>query len=151
MSTAKTTKIILWQKWINPYELPNDDGALLSDISEEEMDDASHWDSYTEESTEQEALDKTPLMFHSSPKAIITPMGMIPLHEKTACTKIFKFWIGHTNFNITHSIADIIEKIDGVEIFDIFTRYRFRIAIGKAFKDRNVMQNIQEALYETKP
>jgi hypothetical protein len=77
-------------------------------------------------------------------------MGMIPLHEKTACTKIFKFWIGHTNFNITPNIANIIEQVEGIEILDIFTRYRFRIAVGKAFKDRDVMNNIQEAVYETK-
>lgn len=148
----KENKIILWQKWINPYEPPSDDGKSLDDISDSELDDSAHWDSYSEDFEEEENEDenKNTLLFHSSTKAMITPMGMIPLHEKTACTKIFKFWIGHTNFNITSNIASIIEKVDGVEIFDVFTRYRFRIAIGKAFKDRNVMQNIQKAVYETK-
>lgn len=146
---SKTTKLILWQKWLNPYELPSDDGRVLSDISEEELDDSENWDSYSEENGDLEE-DKTSVLFPKSTKAIITPMGMIPLHEKTACTKIFKFWIGHTNFNISQNIASIIEETEGVEILDIFTRYRFRIAVGQAFKDREVMQNIQEAIYETK-
>lgn len=150
MST-KQTNIILWQKWLNPYEPPADDGKSLSDISNQELDDAAHWDSYAPDEDEDiDNQDKDSLIFHSTPKALITPMGMIPLHEKTACTKIFKFWIGHTNFDITSNIASIIEKIDGVEVLDVFTRYRFRIAIGKAFKDRNVMSNIQKAIYETK-
>lgn len=143
-------KIILWQKWIDPYEPPTDDGKVLADLSEEELDDSAHWDSYVEGIDEQNPEDKNQVLFHSSTKAIMTPMGMIPVHEKTACTKIFKFWIGHTNFNITSDVALAIEKIEGVEVLDIFTRYRFRIAIGKAFKDRNVMQTIQEAVYETK-
>jgi hypothetical protein len=148
---TEETKIILWQKWVNPYEPPIDEGKQLSDISEEELDDSAHWDSYSEDFEEENEDDpKHNLLFHPSTKAMFTPMGMIPLHEKTACTKIFKFWIGHTNFNITQNVASIIEKVDGVEILDIFTRYRFRIAIGKAFKDRNVMQNIQQAVYETK-
>lgn len=148
---AKPTKIILWQKWINPYEPPIDEGKSLSDVSDKELDDSAHWDSYSiDEDNDDDYKDKDPI-FQSTPKAIITPMGMIPLHEKTACTKIFKFWIGHTNFNITPNIANIIEQVEGIEILDVFTRYRFRIAIGKAFKDRDVMNNIQEAVYETKP
>lgn len=142
------SKIILWQKWINPYEPPNDDIKTVDNLSEEDVDDSHHWDSYSEDFSEDE--DKESLILHHTSKAMITPMGMIPLHEKTACTKVFKFWIGHTNFNINQDVASTIEQIDGVEILDIFTRYRFRIAIGKAFKDREVMQNIQEAVYATK-
>jgi len=145
----ETNRIILWQKWINPYESPYEDEKLLEDISDKELDDSTHWDSYVDDHDENDNLDKKNII-EPSAKIIMTPMGIIPLHEKTACTKIFKFWIGHTNFNITNDISSLIEKIDGVEILDIFTRYRFRIAIGKAFKDRDVMQKIQETLYETK-
>ena len=60
--------------------------------------------------------------------------------------RICNFWLAHTNFNITQSISEQIEKVDGVETLDIFTRYRFRIAIGKAFNSSIVMQNIQNQL-----
>ena len=70
-------------------------------------------------------------------------MGLIPYNEYTASSKIFNFWIGHTNFNLSKKIANIIEKTDGVETLDVFTRYRFRIGIGKVFEDRDVMKNIE--------
>jgi hypothetical protein len=75
-------------------------------------------------------------------------MGIIPINENTASGKIFNFWLGHTNFDITKKIFDIIEKTEGVETLDIFTRYRFRISVGKAFTDSVVMKDIQESAYE---
>ena len=74
-------------------------------------------------------------------------MGIIPFNDNTASGKIFNFWMGHTNFDISKSIVNIIEKIDGVETLDVFTRYRFRIAIGKAFDDSQIMRNINKKIY----
>ena len=68
--------------------------------------------------------------------------------DQISIGKYFKFWIGHTNFDITPKVSDIIEKIEGVEVLNIYTRYRFRIGIGHCFKDRNVMSFIQEKINE---
>jgi hypothetical protein len=76
-----------------------------------------------------------------------TPMGIIPVTENTASGKIFNFWTGHTNFNITKKITSLIEETEGVETLDIFTRYRFRIAVGKAFDDSSVMRKINDNIY----
>jgi hypothetical protein len=65
-----------------------------------------------------------------------------------ASSEIFNFWTGHSNFPITKKISDIIENTDGVETLNIFTKYRFRIAIGKSFKDSIVMTNINNNVYE---
>ena len=73
-------------------------------------------------------------------------MGIIPYAEQTASCKIFNFWIGHTNFNITEPIQNIIEHCVGTESLDIFTRYRFRIAIGKLFTERDVMADINNRI-----
>ena len=75
-------------------------------------------------------------------------MGIIPYNEYTASSKIFNFWTGHTNFNIIDSVAYSIETTEGVETLDIFTRYRFRIGIGKAFEDREVMRSIEKKMYK---
>ena len=80
-------------------------------------------------------------------RAIATPMGIIPINESTASGKIFNFWVGHTNFDITNALALIIEETPGVETLDIFTRYRFRIGIGKAFHDSKVMRDINSRVY----
>jgi hypothetical protein len=74
-------------------------------------------------------------------------MGLIPYNEYTAPSKLFNFWIGHTNFDITPTIIEILEKANGIEILDIFSRYRFRIAIGKCFNDADVMTDINDQLY----
>jgi hypothetical protein len=75
-------------------------------------------------------------------------MGLIPYTENTASSKIFNFWVGHTNFNLSKKVVDIIEDADGVEVLDVFTRYRFRIAIGKVFDDARVMTNINDKVYK---
>jgi hypothetical protein len=74
-------------------------------------------------------------------------MGIVPINDNTASGKIFNFWVGHTNFNVTKHIFRILENTDGVETLDVFTRYRFRIGIGKAFSDSVVMKDIQQSIY----
>ena len=73
-------------------------------------------------------------------------MGIIPYNEYTASSTIFNFWVGHTSFSITYDIGAIIEQANGVETLDIFTRYRFRIGIGKVFKESEVMQNVTQEI-----
>ena len=129
---------IIWQKWFDPFG--------------EDIDDA-RWVDYNNESPPipqpEKDDDSLPLPKNSKPiKVISSPMGLIPYNEHTASSKIFNFWTGHTNFNITKSIIDIIEHANGVETLDIFTRYRFRIGIGKCFDDAQVMSNINETIYE---
>jgi hypothetical protein len=84
------------------------------------------------------------LLQKRSIKVIASPMGLIPYNEHTASGKIFNFWLGHTNFDITINVSKIIENTDGVEALDIFTRYRFRVAIGKCFGASETMVRIQE-------
>lgn len=113
-------KKIIWEKWIDPFGEDTDE-AIYNNYDDD--------------------MDENISEFHKQyerPKAIRvikTPMGIIPYNEYSASSKIYNFWMGHTNFNITKKIKDLIEKINGVEILDVFTRYRFRIAIGKAFED----------------
>lgn len=126
--------LIIWQKWFDPF---GDDDNLDEPMTSDDEDDS------LEENLEvfDDPLLKKPL------KAIATPMGLIPYTENTASSKIFNFWVGHTNFSISPKIADIIESIDGVETFDLFTRYRFRIGIGKAFDSPKVMKHINDNVY----
>ena len=126
--------LIVWEKCQDPF-LPDNfigepDSAYEEDREEyEEQDPEAHSGTF-----------KTTM--------ILTPMGMLPYTEKTACSAIFKFWVGHTNFSITNSIETIINTAKGVETLDIFTRYRFRIAVGKAFKDSDIMNYINNKTYE---
>lgn len=137
---SKFKNKIIWEKWVDPY---------LQDASEVE------WPDYDNEATEEydnedEESQVTKIKKHTM-YAVSSPMGLIPFNEYSYPSKIFNFWIGHTNFNITEPVALLIERVEGVEILDIFTRYRFRIAIAKAFKDRDVMNSINHTIKLNQP
>jgi len=125
---------IIWEKWKDP---------LGFDDQEDEKDlDFSSKNDYDEEDISEHAKTKK-----IKCQLIHTPFGIIPINENTASSEIFNFWTGHTNFAVTKQIADIIETTDGVETLNIFTKYRFRIAVGKAFNDSIVMRRININIY----
>jgi len=139
------TPLIIWEKWVDPFGRDTDE-AKWTDYNNDlkyfdQQDDTS--DLEEDEHDEEKPSIKIP---NSPIKVIASPLGLIPYNEHTASSKIFNFWLGHTNFNISAQIKNIIENIDGVEILDIFTRYRFRIAIGKCFEDADVMDTINKAI-----
>jgi hypothetical protein len=132
--------IIIWEKWRDPF-LGYDENDI--DIEAEPMPQ------FLEDETddqEDEDLDNHIVKSSKPVRVIATPMGLIPYNEYTASGKIFNFWTGHTNFNITKNVARIIETTNGIETLDIFTRYRFRIGIGKAFEDRTIMKSIEDRI-----
>lgn len=122
--------IIIWEKWIDPYELNTDD---------------IEWPGYDDSIEDEDTENIRPAQYKKI-NAISTRMGIIPYNEYTDCTKIFNFWIGHTNFSITQNIAEKLQNIIGVETLDIFTRYRFRVSFGKAFNERDIINSINELI-----
>lgn len=133
--------LIVWEKWVDPFGGELDD-AKWTDY-DNEIDELDDEDIIDEETGEYENFSRKRTI-----KAIATPMGLIPYNELTAPGKIFNFWVGHTNFDITKNIASTIEKCEGIEILDIFSRYRFRIAVGKCFNDSEIMTKINDKIYE---
>lgn len=130
---------IIWEKWYSPFGEDDideqkilDEQLLHDELDEDDIDDSSIL-------SEKNIILSKQL---SNQKFMITPMGVMPITENTESSKIFNFWIGHTNFDITVNLASIIERCYGVESLDVFTRYRFRISIGKVFKESEVMHNI---------
>lgn len=135
--------LIIWEKWIDPFGKDIDE-SKWTDYN----NDLRYFDNPTSEDHEEDEEQDLSIKLPSNPvKVIATPLGLIPYNEHTASSKIFNFWLGHTNFNISDTIKTTIEEINGVEILDIFTRYRFRIAIGKCFDDTDVKTNINNTIY----
>jgi len=132
-----------WEKWVDAYDQELED---LRELNEEEFD---------EEELEELGLDEGFLGKQLSPiiKSIMTPFGILPLTEQSLASRHFKFWVGHTNFMLGDGLKTspedfekIIGSVLGVESIDILTSYRFRIAIGKMFQDREVMTNVKDRL-----
>ena len=66
--------------------------------------------------------------------------------ENITLTSNFDCWMGHTNFNLTDHAKNILNKVDGVEILRICSRYRFFIGIGKMFEFNDVRATIEREL-----
>lgn len=130
---------IVWEKWRDPFL-----GYDENDLDVDQEANQNFLNKMHQMIEDEEAPVQNP---SKGIRVIATPMGIIPYNEYTASGKIFNFWIGHTNFSITEKVADIIEQSDGVETLDIFTRYRFRIAIGKIFEDSEVKKKICDNVY----
>lgn len=77
---------------------------------------------------------------------LVGPMGIVPLNERNMPGKTYNFWVMHSNFDITNTEKDILEKLSGIETLDIFTRYRVRIGIGKVFDEDEVKTEIEKQL-----
>jgi hypothetical protein len=67
-------------------------------------------------------------------------------YETISLMTRFDCWIGHTNFNITTSIKNKLNEVDGIEVLNVTSRYRFFIGIGKMFKFSDVRKNIENTI-----
>lgn len=89
-----------------------------------------------EDSSESDSEYSQPLIFPFSSQFL----------EDIAMTSNFECWVGHTNFDLTSKIKETLDRVDGVEILKICSRYRFFIGIGQMFSFAEVRQNIEKIL-----
>ena len=138
---------IFWEFWLDPFD--NMDKFHVEEETEDDELDNLYGGKYEEIGyNEENSIIDTSLITKKPYRIAITQVGAIPFYENTLPSKIFKFWVGHTNFNISQKVAKAIEKTEGVETLDVFTRYRFRIGVGKAFDSREVRKEINNNVLE---
>ena len=160
----KQKRTIIWEKWYDPLgadleerEWPGAFGNMKQDkqlddhkrkikVLRGELPDEEEW---TENDYKPTSLPKEYAMKNNTKdhvRVISTALGFMAITEHNRAGNVFNFWIGHTNFRLTRTVVEIIEEVDGVESFDIYTPYRFRISIGKAFDASNVKSRLLEEL-----
>lgn len=123
-------KKVAWERWDE-------------DVIEQEIIENFYEENYEEDpQIAEEAL----LFLEKIPHLVSTPMGMYQLHDKMNVMNQFECWMGYTNFDITHSIRDKIEKVEGVELLNVTSRYRFFLGIGKLFNFSDVRLAIEDTL-----
>ena len=120
---------VQFAKWQDPFAMPSD---INQESEWEEHDDDEH--------TISKRNTGKPV------RVLTTPMGVFPLGEHNQPGEIFDFWVGHVNFTLSKPVIRVINKVEGVEALDIYSRYRFRIGVGKLFKAGEVMADIRKAL-----
>lgn len=75
-----------------------------------------------------------------------TPFGLWRIDDSMNPYKHFKLWLADTNFSIIPQVVEIIEKIPGVEILQVISRYKFIIGVGELFDIRDVRVAIENSL-----
>jgi hypothetical protein len=124
-------KKIAWERW--------DEDVIEQEIVED------FYEQYEDEEDQEMAEDALSFL-DKIPSLVTTPMGMYQLHDKMNVMNQFDCWMGHTNFDITKSVQSKVEEIEGVELLNMMSRYRFFIGLGKLFNFSDVRKSIEEAL-----
>lgn len=117
---------IHWEKWADPYEVD-----MVNNPPEQENNEDEGWQESSQE-------------IQITGKYIFTPMGYVAVSDAMTLTKRFNFWVGHTNHELTRVNVQLLENVDGVETLDIWTKYRFRVGIGRLFQDGKVMYQMKQ-------
>jgi hypothetical protein len=132
-----TKRRMLWKKWIDWLDEEADSLADNLDEEDDEEEAPLYRDSYDRMEHH-----------HNVPPGpmLVGPMGVVPLNEHNLPSRVYNFWMGHTNFNLGETEVKAINDTEGVETLEIYTRYRFRISVGQAFEEEEVMVAIENVL-----
>jgi hypothetical protein len=108
-----------------------------NDEADEDSEDNKYSFAFEEEENEED--------INHAKNLVMMPMSEDMLKELSLLTN-FDCWLAHTNFDVTHGIKNKLNKIPGVEVLKIFSRYRFFIAVGKLFDFTEVRTNIENEI-----
>ena len=127
-----SNKTIAWERWDE-------------DVVEQEIVD-NFYEKYedAEEEEEEGGIEDALAFLGRIPSLVTTPMGVYQLHDKMNIMNQFDCWMGYTNFDITQSVKNAIEKVEGVELLNIMSRYRFFLGVGKMFEFSGRIADISE-------
>lgn len=125
-------KQILWKACV--YEF--DDFRELSEDDEQEDFD---------EEFDIENINLVPVT-----RMMNTPAGLYHVDDSLNPFRDHEFRKGCTNFDITPSVMEFIEKCEGVESLIVLSRYTFIIGIGMLFDFRDVRVRLEQELCEDK-
>lgn len=135
---------ITWRRWRDPLAPLLDGGPRPGRRPEEDEDDpAFHraratWGGRRQRRGGGRRLGLGP--------CAVGPMGLIPLHEDNLPSALFNFWVLDTDFDVTPGFRDAVALVPGVESLDVFTRYRCRLGVGRAFREEAVKAAVEALL-----
>jgi hypothetical protein len=136
---ANGVRQIVFLRWVDPIRALVDKArggeAVVAECdSDDDIGYQAARDSFTDDFTDPPQ--------HIGP-ILCGPLGIIPIHEGNIPSRLFNFWVGHTNFDVRDCTAQIA-AVPGVEDLNVWTRYRFRVCIGKMFDEGEVLSDIEK-------
>lgn len=143
---SKFKQKIGWQKYEDFIEKQLSSpilGTILQNIAEQHADIMPD-----DEEDEEEDMED----YENLKEGLMRVGPMIPISnqliEDISILSSFECWIGHTNFDITLDIKDKLNKVPGIELLKICSRYRFFVGIGQMFDFQDVRNDIEKAIIE---
>lgn len=138
----KTERKIAWQKY-EDYVEKQISSPVLSNILQNiaSLKDISTIDDDDEDYVDAVENDEDELSSSAFPIPLTNQ-----LIEDLSMLSSFDCWIGHTNFDITLDIKNKLDKIPGIEVLKVLSRYRFFIGLGQLFDFKNVRKDIEKNL-----
>ena len=141
------SKKIGWQKYEDYIEkqlscpiLQNIIQNMMPEVEEDilgEEDDDDEDESYEDEDNKKDMMSAALHKMLPLTPQVIDDISMLAN---------FDCWIGHTNFDITPAIKNKLNKMPGIEILKIFSRYRFFVGIGQMFDFQSIRFDIEQEL-----
>jgi hypothetical protein len=128
-----TEKIIMWSHV--PFQYLDKKAKWADNEDEEFVSEYEESDDYGD------LMDALPAKMGT---LLQTPFGLFNIDDKLNPFRRLEFWEASTNFDITNKVKILIETTPGIEILNILTRYRFLVAIGRAFDFRTVRLELQQ-------
>lgn len=140
-------KTIIWHKWVDPLIPLVKDTEVCESLENAPFGQDEHDanDSFMFHNLQQQLSRPSQKGYEVGP-ILMGSAGIIPVYESAIPSKIYNFWMGHTNFHITDRVFQTMDSFPGVESLTIYSPYRFRIAIGLAFNPKEVRENLTAAL-----
>lgn len=131
-------KTIAWESW-NVIEEEQLEDTELNAMQADNIE-------LDEESEEENYPEINPMLLFNANRLVYTPLGNYNIETPLKPSDRWDCWIGHTNFDITGNIAEIIEDTNGVEVFKVMGRYTFFIGVAKLFDIKDVRNEIENTL-----
>jgi hypothetical protein len=135
-----TAKKIAWSSWSALEE-----AIVLAEMTPPVPDfgDIDPDEIGTEES---QMVSFMPIFSQPEPKLLHTPLGFFPIDSALKPSDRWDCRVGHTNFEITQSVKQTLNSIEGVEALKVLGRYTFFVGIAKMFKFKDVRVDIEKQL-----
>ena len=145
----KDQKTIAWQKYEDYVEKQLSSPVLMNIMQNIAALHTHFLDDEDVDDDDEDEDDENYLGLNEKEQSkIISPIMPLTAQaiEDISMLSSFDCWIGHTNFDITPSVKNILDSTTGVEVLKVLSRYRFFIGIGKLFDFKEVRKNIEEEL-----
>ena len=134
-----------WQKYEDVIESQINSPILekIQQVVQARYDGVTNLESL--EGLDEEALAEFELQQHLSSEPVMINLDDQMVNEISLATN-FDCWMAYTNFNLTETINNQLDKIEGVELLKICSRYRFLVGIGRMFDFKDVRRKIESKI-----